>query len=90
MYFSYWDARANLAERKKSRSQALVILQVVRFMVSTDLRSVYATTKMRSGVREGDDTLKRRVVPKFAEGDVSGAVRKLERRRLSTAIQRHA
>ena len=35
------------------------------------------TPRMRYGVCGGDETLKRRVAAKFAEGDVSGAVRDL-------------
>ena len=35
------------------------------------------TPKTRYGVCGGDETLKRRVAAKFAEGDVSGAVREL-------------
>ena len=46
-------------------------------MEGTDLPAVKVTTRRRDGVRGGDETLKRRVSAKFAEGDVSGAVREL-------------
>ena len=36
---------------------------------------VQVTPRTRYGVRGGDETLKRRVAAKFAEGDVSGAVK---------------
>ena len=39
--------------------------------------AVQVTTRERNGVRGGDETLKRRVAAKFAEGDLSGAVREL-------------
>ena len=46
-------------------------------MEGTDLPAVQVTTRRGDGVRGGDETLKRRVAAKFAEGDVSGAVREL-------------
>ena len=46
-------------------------------MENTDLPVVQVTPKTRYGVCEGDETLKRRVAAKFAEGDVSGVVREL-------------
>ena len=46
-------------------------------MEGTDLPAVKVTTRRRDGVRGGDETLKRRIAAKFAEGDVSGAVREL-------------
>ena len=55
----------------------LVRQQVARFMESTDLPAVQVTTRSGDGVRGGDETMKRRVVAKFTEGDVSGAVREL-------------
>ena len=55
----------------------LIRQQVARFMESTELPAVQVTTRRRDGVRGGDETLKRRVAAKFAEGDVSGAVREL-------------
>ena len=55
----------------------LVRQQVARFMERTDLLAVQVTTKRRGGVRGEDETLKRRVAIKFAEGDVSGAAREL-------------
>ena len=57
--------------------QRLLGSRVVRFMESTDLPAVQVTKRRRDGVRGGDDTLKRRVEAKFAEGDVEGAVREL-------------
>ena len=57
----------------------LVRQQVARFMEGTDLPAIKVTTRRRDRVRHrgGDETLKRRVAAKFAEGDVSGAVREL-------------
>ena len=55
----------------------LVRQQVARFMEGTDLPAVHVTTRRGDGVRGGDETLKRRVAAKFAEGDVSGTVREL-------------
>ena len=55
----------------------LVRQQVVQFMENTDLSVVQVTPRTRYGVCGGDETLKRRVAAKFAEGDVSGAVREL-------------
>ena len=49
--------------------------QVARVMESTYLPAVQVTTRRRYGVRGGDETLKRRVAAKLAEGQVSGAVR---------------
>ena len=46
-------------------------------MENTDLPVVQVTLRTRYGVRGRDETLKRRVAAKFAEGDVSGAVREL-------------
>ena len=46
-------------------------------MEGTDLPAVQVTTRRGDGVRGGDETLKRRVAAKFAEGDVNGAVREL-------------
>ena len=46
-------------------------------MENTYLPVVQVTPRTRYGIRGGDDTLKRRVAAKFAEGDVSGVVRKL-------------
>ena len=40
-------------------------------------RPLKSLRERRDGVRGGDETLKRRVAAKFAEGDVSGAVREL-------------
>ena len=55
----------------------LVRQQVAGFMESTDLPTVQVTTSRRDRVRGGDETLKRREAAKFAEGDVSGAVREM-------------
>ena len=52
----------------------LVRQQVARFMETTDLPAVQVTTRRRDGVRRGDETLKKRVVAKFAEGDMSGQI----------------
>ena len=52
-------------------------LQVAQFLENTDLPAVQVTTRRRYGVHGGDETLKRRVSAKFAEGDVSGTVREL-------------
>ena len=46
-------------------------------MESTDLPAVQVTLRMRDGIRGGDDTRKKRVEAKFAEGDVNGVVREL-------------
>ena len=46
-------------------------------MESNDLLAAQVTTRGRDGVRGGDETLKRRVAAKFAEGDASRAVREL-------------
>ena len=46
-------------------------------MENTDLPVMQVTLRTRYGVHGGDETLKRRVAAKFAEGDVSGAVREL-------------
>ena len=45
-------------------------------MEGTDLPAVQVNTRRKDGVRGGDETLKRRVAAKFAEGDDSGAVRR--------------
>ena len=50
---------------------------VAKFMENTDLPVVQVTPRTRYGVRGGGETLKKRVATKFAEGDVSGAVREL-------------
>ena len=55
----------------------LVRQQVARFMEGTELKAVQVTKRRGDGVRGGDETLKRRVEAKFAECDVSGAVREL-------------
>ena len=46
-------------------------------MENTDLPVVQVIPRTRYAVRGGDETLKRRVAAKFADGDVSGAVREL-------------
>ena len=77
--FSYWGLGCpgeSGGVRQVSLS-TLVRQQVARFMEGTDLPAVKNTTRRRDGVRGGDETLKRRVAAKFAEGDVSGAVREL-------------
>ena len=77
--FSYWGLGCP-GESGRVRQVSLLTLvrqQVVRFMEGTDLPAVKVTTRRRDGVRGGDETLKRRVAAKFAEGDVSGAVREL-------------
>ena len=77
--FSYWGLGCP-SESGGVRQVSLstpVRQQVGQFMEGTDLLAVKVTTRRRDGVRGGDETLKRRVVAKFAEGDVSGAVREL-------------
>ena len=77
--FSYWGLGCpgeSGGVRQVSLS-TLVRQQVAQFMEGTDLPAVKVTTRRRDGVRGGDETLKRRVAAKFAEGDVSGAVREL-------------
>ena len=77
--FSYWGLECP-GESNGVRQvflSKMVRYQVTRFIESTDLPAVQASPRMRSGVREGDDTLKRRVAAKFAKRDVSGAVREL-------------
>ena len=77
--FSYWGLGCpgeSGGVRQVSLS-TLVRQQVARFMEGTDLPAVQVTTRRGDGVRGGDETLKRRVAAKFAEGDVSGAIREL-------------
>ena len=77
--FSYWGLRCpgeSGGGRQVSLS-TLVRQQVAQFWENTDLPVEQVSPRSRYGVRGGDETLKRRVAAKFAEGDVSGAVRKL-------------
>ena len=77
--YSYWGLGCpgeSGGVRQVSLS-TLVRQQVARFMEGIDLPAVKVTTMRRNGARGGDETLKRRVAAKFAEGDVSGAVREL-------------
>ena len=72
--FSYWGlgCPGEFGGVRQVSLSTLVRQQVARFIEGTDLPAVKVTTRRRDGVRGGDETLKR-----FAEGDVSGAVRKL-------------
>ena len=77
--FSYWGLRCT-GESGGGRQVSLSTLvrqQVAQFLENIDLLVVEVTPRTRYGVRGGDETLKRRVVAKFAEGDVSVAVREL-------------
>ena len=76
---SYWGlgCPSESGESRQVSLLTLVRLQVTRFMESTNLPAVQVTPSMTFGVRGGDDTLKRRVAAKFAEGDVREAVREL-------------
>ena len=70
--FSYWGLGCpgeSGGVRQVSLS-TLVRQQVARFMEGTDLPAVQVTTRRGDGVRGGDETLKRRVAAKFAEGGV--------------------
>ena len=77
--FSYWGLRCpgESGGGKQVSLSTLVRQKVAQFMENTDLPVVQVTPKTRYGVRGGDETLKRRVAAKFAEGYGSGAVREL-------------
>ena len=77
--FSYWGLGCpgeSGGVRKVSLS-TLVRQQVARFMEATDLPAVKVTTRRGDGGCGGYEALKKSVTAKFAEGDVSGAVREL-------------
>ena len=77
--FSYWGLGCpgeSVGGRQVSLS-TLVRKQVAQFLENTDLPVVQVTPRTRYVVRGRDETIKRRVAAKFAEGDVSGAVREL-------------
>ena len=79
--FNYWGLRCpgeSGGGRQLSLS-TLVRQQVAQFLEKKDLPVVQVTPRTRYGVLGGNGTLKRRVASKFAEGDVSGAVRELSR-----------
>lgn len=79
MSFSYWGLGCPGGEgggRQVSLATS-VRQQVSRFLELTNLPSVQVAPRVKSGARGGDDKLRRRVAAKFAEGDVSGAVREL-------------
>ena len=79
LYFSYWGLRCpgESGGGRQVSFSTLVRQQVAQFLENTDLPVVQVNPRTRYGVRGGDETLKRRVAAKFAEGDVSGAVREL-------------
>ena len=71
------DRGSELAWGRQGSFSTLVRQQVAQFMENTDLPVVQVTSRTRHGVRGGDETLKRRIAAKFAEGDGSLAVRDL-------------
>lgn len=79
MSFSYWGLGCP-GEAGKARQVSLTSLvrqQVSRFMDLENLPNVPQVTRVAYEVRGGDDQLRRRVAGKFADGDISGAVREL-------------
>ena len=77
--FSYLGLRCpgEYGGRRQVSLSTLVRQQVAQFMENTDLPVVQVTPRTRYGVRGGDESFKRREAAKFAEGDVSGAVKEL-------------
>ena len=77
--FSYWGLRCpgESGGGRQVSISTLVRQQVAQFLENTDHPVVQVTLRTRYRVRAGDETIKRRVAAKFAEGDVSGAVREL-------------
>lgn len=77
--FSYWGlgCPSGSGEARQVSLATQVRQQISRFMELENLPNVQEVPMVVRGARGGDEQLRRRVAGKFADGDVSGAVREL-------------